>query len=129
MKKVLLTLSALFFVATTAMANFSTSLNDDKIVGSWVFTVNEAPWEYSKGKVVFEKDDANELTGKVIFDSGRQIPILSIILGESTLTFEVNVDGNQVTSFMTLDGEIMTGHVETPDGNMNFSAQKEISEG
>ncbi|TVP98988.1 MAG: hypothetical protein EA359_17525 [Balneolaceae bacterium] len=129
MKKILTILSILFLLTSVAKANFIFNESDETLLGSWVFSVNEAPWEYSKGKVVFEKDDANELTGKVIFDSGRQIPILSISVGESTLTFEVNVDGNHVTSFMALDGDIMTGHVQTADGNMNFSAQKEISEG
>lgn len=129
MKKILTTITALFIIASAAQAYAAINLDEDTLLGSWIFTVNEAPWEYSKGKVVFEKDDDNELAGKVIFDTGRQIPILAISLTETTLSFEVNVDGYNVTSFMTLDGEIMTGHVETVEGNMNFFAQKEISEG
>lgn len=129
MKKVLFMLSAFFFVAAAATVNFAVNEDEDTLLGSWIFAVNEAPLEYSKGKVVFEKDDDNELSGKVVFDTGRQIPIHAINLTESTLSFEVNVDGNFVTSFMTLDGDMMTGHVETAEGNMNFSAQREISEG
>ncbi len=105
------------------------SESEDTLLGSWVFTVNEAPWEYSRGKVVFEKNDENELEGKVIFDTGRQIPIITISLTDESLSFQVNVDGYNVTSFMTLEGDSMTGHVETVEGNMNFSAQREISEG
>lgn len=129
MKKVISILSVLFLISTVVNANNVISESEDTLLGSWVFTVNEAPWEYSRGKVVFEKNDENELEGKVIFDTGRQIPILTISLTDESLSFQVNVDGYNVTSFMTLEGDSMTGHVETVEGNMNFSAQREISEG
>lgn len=129
MKKVISILSVLFLISTVVNANNVISESEDTLLGSWVFTVNEAPWEYSRGKVVFEKNDENELEGKVIFDTGRQIPIITISLTDESLSFQVNVDGYNVTSFMTLEGDSMTGHVETVEGNMNFSAQREISEG
>ena len=129
MKKVISILSVLFLISTVVNANNVISESEDTLLGSWVFTVNEAPWEYSRGKVGFEKNDENELEGKVIFDTGRQIPIITISLTDESLSFQVNVDGYNVTSFMTLEGDSMTGHVETVEGNMNFSAQREISEG
>lgn len=98
------------------------------LTGSWEFSVNLAPWEYSKGKVIFKTTGEDDLTGKIVFTSGAEIKISKISCEDNNLTFEVIIDGYRVKTIATLKGNTMTGMVETYDGNMPFTAKKAIPE-
>ncbi len=111
----------LLFAATPVKA-------EDPLIGSWTFSVNQAPWEYSRGKVVFEAGKENVLQGKVLFTSGREIKINKISKEKEKVLFEMVVDGYQVKTIVTLKDDVISGHVETIDGNMPFSAKREVPE-
>jgi hypothetical protein len=101
---------------------------DSPLPGSWSFNIPQAPWEYSKGKMIFENDADDKITGKIKFDSGREVRIARISQTEDKYTFEVNVEGTPVKTVVTLKDNNMTGVVETYDGNIPFSAKKEVPE-
>lgn len=124
MKKILLSISGLlvifFAIHTVSMAS------DHSPIGSWAFSVDQAPWEYSRGTIIFEQNEDEELTGKIHFHTGQQITIGKISLDGSEMTFDVNVDGYDVQSVVSVSVNELTGYVVTMDGNMSFVATKEV---
>lgn len=129
MKRIIVTLSGLLMITAAAMAH--TEANDEEtLMGSWVFNVTGAPWEYSKGIITFGKDDENNILGNVVFDNtSRELNIARVTVEGGTATFETVVDGYRVITYLTIDENNLTGHVETDEGNMDISAEREISEG
>jgi hypothetical protein len=101
---------------------------ESPLSGSWSFNIPQAPWEYSKGKMIFENDADDKISGKIKFDSGREVSIAKITQTEDKYTFEVNVENTPVKTVVTLKDNNMTGVVETYDGNIPFSAKKEVPE-
>ncbi len=98
------------------------------LLGSWVFNISQAPWEYSKGRVVFENNDENVMTGKIVFDSGFELRIGKITREEDKVIMETFVQGYPVKTVVTLKEDTLTGYTETPDGNIPFTAKRYIPE-
>lgn len=115
-------LFTLFTIASTQL------LDDHSPVGAWAFSVNEAPWEYNQGTIIFEENEEGELTGVIHFHTGQELTIASISLEGDELTFDVTVDGNDVRSVVNVGSDELNGHVVTMDGNMPFSAVREVDE-
>jgi hypothetical protein len=115
-------LFTLFTIASTQL------LADHSPVGAWAFNVNEAPWEYNKGTIIFEVNEEGELTGVIHFHTGQQLTIARIFLEGDEMTFDVTVDGNDVRSIVNVGAEELSGHVVTMEGNMPFSAVREVEE-
>lgn len=115
-------LFALFTIASTQL------LDDHSPVGVWAFNVNQAPWEYNQGTIIFEENEEGELTGVIHFHTGQELTIGSITLEGDELTFDVTVDGNDVRSVVNISADELSGHVVTMDGNMPFSAVREVVE-
>lgn len=111
----------LLFAATSAKA-------ENPLIGSWAFNVSQAPWEYSKGKVIFDLDKEDALKGKIIFDSGIEVVVDKVTQEKDKVVFEVNVEGMPVKTIVTLKEDNITGFVETYEGNMPFSAKREAPE-
>lgn len=106
----------------------TTSETDPSPVGSWEFNVDQAPWEYSRGTIVFEESDELELTGVIHFHTGQQLSIAKISVNGSEMVFDVKVDGYEVQSVVAISVTELSGYVMTPEGNMPFSATKESVE-
>lgn len=102
-----------------------TSVTDPSPIGSWAFSVDQAPWEYNRGTIVFEENEDNVLTGVIHFHTGQQLSIDKISVDGSEMVFDVNVDGYEVQSVVAISESALTGHVVTMEGNMPFSATKE----
>lgn len=101
---------------------------ENPLLGSWVFNITQAPWEYSKGKLVFETNEENVMTGKIVFDSGFELRIGKITREEDKVTMETFVQGYPVRTIVTHKENTLSGHTETPDGNIPFSAKRYIPE-
>ncbi len=126
MKKSIISFCGLLFLAIIFTAN--TSIRDNPLLGSWIFSVSQAPWEYSRGKVVFEKNDENVLTGKMLFSSGREIALSKITQEGERITLDFFVEGYPVKIIVTIADNNITGFAQTDDGNLPFSALKEMPE-
>ena len=122
MKRSLLAILALFLML---FAVNSTTETDPSPIGSWAFSVDQAPWEYSRGTIVFEENEEIELSGVIHFHTGQQLSIAKISVDGSEMVFDVNVDGYEVQSVVTISVEELTGYVVTMEGNMPFRATKE----
>ena len=112
----------MFFIAFLMMATSAKAENP--LLGSWSFSASHAPWEYSKGKVVFDHEEEKDITGRIIFDSGIELRLARITQKEDRVTFDAYVEGYLVRTIADLKDEEMSGHVETPDGNLPFSAKR-----
>jgi len=119
-------LSAAILLSFFLMANLHAE--EGPLLGSWSFEVAQAPWEYSKGKVIFETGEENLITAKVLFDSGRQLSVREVLYEDGEVRFQTMVDGYRVNSVFILEDDSLTGHVETVEGNMDFKASREKEE-
>jgi hypothetical protein len=118
-----------FFLIVTLLAGFSTvsAQSRNPLIGTWVFTASQAPWEYSRGKVVFETKE-KEITGKVLFTSGVTVNMSKVVQEKDKVTFDFSVEGVPVKTIVTLEGNEFKGHAETYDGRIPFNGKKELPE-
>lgn len=123
MKKSVMTLLGMFLML---FAINSTAETDPSPLGSWAFSVDQAPWEYNRGTIVFEENEEKELSGAIHFHTGQKLSIAKVSVDGSELIFDVNVDGYEVQSVVAISVDELTGYVMTPEGNMPFSATKEV---
>lgn len=123
MKRVVITIFGLFLMLFAFNATVET---DPSPVGSWAFSVDQAPWEYNRGTIVFEENEEKELSGVIHFHTGQKLSIDKVSVEGSELIFDVNVDGYEVQSVVAISVDELTGYVMTPEGNMPFSATKEV---
>ena len=126
MKKSIISFCGLVFIALLFMAN--TTKAENPLTGSWDFNVNQAPWEYSRGKLVFEKDKDDEIAGEIIFSSGIKLKIPKITLEDKKMTFEVTIDGYNTKTVAMIKDDNLTGHVSTFEGDMPFTAKRSVPE-
>jgi hypothetical protein len=108
--------------------NADSENNKDPFLGTWVFNIPQAPWEYSRGRIVIETNDENAMTGKIMFDNGYEVRIGKLTRQEEKLITETNIEGYPIRTVLTIKDDMLTGHTETPDGNIPFSAKRYIPE-
>jgi hypothetical protein len=126
MKKSLVSFCALFFMAFLLMANSHESKNP--LVGSWEFNIPQAPWEYSKGKIVIDLNQEGLPAGKIVFESGYELTMAKIIQEDEKVIFESYIQGYSIRTIVGIEDDIMKGYTETPDGNIPFLAKREVQE-
>ncbi len=127
MKKPFISFCSIFLIFSFfAGASGVSSKTEDPLLGSWVFNINQAPWEYSRGIVHFEVNDENELTGKILFNSSTEVKIATITREKNRVTFRINIEGMDVITVVTLEENTIKGHVSTYDGNIPFTAKRKI---
>lgn len=101
---------------------------ENPLLGTWIFTANQAPYEYSKGKLIFENDEDDNLKGKLRFDSGIDVPVSKITMESDTVILNINVEGGAYKTVLTLKENELNGFVETYEGNIPFAAKREVPE-
>lgn len=122
MKSSAITIFGLFLMLFAVNATIET---DPSPIGSWAFNVDQAPWEYSRGTIVFEENEDQVISGVIHFHTGQQLSIAKISVDGSEMVFDVNVDGYDVQSVVAISVDQLNGYVVTMDGNMPFVATKE----
>jgi hypothetical protein len=95
------------------------------VIGEWKCAVTDVPSEYSASVITFAEKDG-KLTGSVKFDSGEEIKISTIRYTNSQLVLTLYVEGNSITVDGKVAGAKITGTVDTPDGKVNFTANKVV---
>jgi hypothetical protein len=126
MKRTFITFCGMFILTFLLMS--ASAKAENPLLGSWVFDVSQAPYEYSKGKVIFEQEEEKEMTGKIVFDSGVEVKLNKITTEDEKIIFEVYLEGMHVKTIVALKDDNITGHVETYEGNMPFSAKRFVPE-
>lgn len=126
MKKPLFTVCGMFLITFLLMTTSAKAENP--LLGSWMFSVTQAPWEYSKGKIIIEEGEEKNLAGKIIFDSGMEFTIYKITEAEEKVIIEMYIEGYPIRTIVSLNEDEISGYTETPDGNIPFSAVRELLE-
>ncbi len=126
MKNFIISLFGLLFLSLSVSAN--TSNADNEFLGKWNFTVSQAPWEYSRGDMLFEIKEDNVISGKMKFLNGAEVLIRNVKQKDENLTFDITTQGYVLNIVTKLRENEIKGFVKTPEGDLPFSAKKEVPE-
>lgn len=117
----------IFLLAVLFFANSSLLANDlGKLIGTWDYTVPYAPYEYSKGQMVFTEKEG-VVTGELKIQ-GYAIPIKNLKVVEGNYSFGVELEYNYIPITAKLEGTTITGKASTPEGDMAITATRKTEE-
>nr|WP_319570852.1 hypothetical protein [uncultured Draconibacterium sp.] len=111
------------FVAATITVNASNSSNNKEVIGEWKYEVPNAPYGYNAGTIVIEEKES-KLTGYTKLEDGYKIDLKNVTYEDGILKFGLYVDYDYVTLKINVKGEEMKGIVNSPEGEIPFTAQK-----
>lgn len=113
------------FAIVLGSANAAVSQASKDLVGSWKYEVPSAPYGYEKGTLVFSEKDG-KLVGEVKFADGYKIDMKDVKMEEGgVLKCGLYVDYEYVSVKAKIEGNKMTGTVNTPEGEMKLTAEKQ----
>ncbi len=113
-------------MSLSVSANFTNTEND--FLGKWNFSVSQAPWEYSRGDMLFEIKEDDVISGKMKFINGVEVLIRNVKQKDENLTFDITAEGYVLSIVTKLKENDIDGFVQTPEGNLPFSAKRELPE-
>ncbi|HSO89270.1 MAG TPA: hypothetical protein VLQ91_22140 [Draconibacterium sp.] len=113
------------FAVVIGSANAVVSQASKDVVGNWKYEVPSAPYGYEKGTLVFSEKDG-KLVGEVKFADGYKIDMKDVKMEEGgVLKCGLYVDYEYVSVKAKIEGTKMTGTVNTPEGEMKLTAEKQ----
>ncbi len=115
---------AFLFAIVTGSLNAAVSQADKDVVGNWKYEVPSAPYGYEKGTLVFSEKEG-KLAGEVKFADGYKIDMKNVTYEAGVLKCGLYVDYEYVSVNAKIESGKMTGVVNTPDGEMKLSAEKQ----
>jgi hypothetical protein len=119
-KYVILTLFAALFAVISNAAIFP---ENNDVAGEWKYEVPNAPYGYRSG-VISISENEDGLSGEVKFSDGYKVKLKKITLDGNSLHVELYIDYELITVKSDVKDNAMKGVVNTPDGNMNLTAEK-----
>jgi len=122
MKRLIMFVLLFAGVVVWATANSSVP-GKENLKGIWEYTVPDAPYEYSTGKLVFDEVDG-KATVTVRFKNGTEIRAQDVKLENDSFSFEVQVEYEMVKVTGKLADNRITGKVNSSQGIMNMTAQR-----
>lgn len=111
-------------VAVIGSVNVSSAADVKEVVGSWKYEVPSAPYGYEKGTLIFTEKEG-KLVGEVKFADGYKIEMKNVTYENGELKGGLYVDYEYVSVKAKIEGNKMTGAVNTPDGEMKLNAEKQ----
>ncbi len=118
--KTLIIISLLIFSTGVISAQKTAKVEPE---GTWAFTAQEAPYEYSKGNIVISKD-GKELQGNMVFSEYHKVKAHNMALEGKVLTFKVYIEGESVNIKSTLTKDEMQGTATYSEGSISFTAKR-----
>lgn len=112
------------FTIVLGSVNAGVSQGNSDVVGNWKYEVPSAPVGYDKGTLAISEKEG-KLVGEVIFADGYKIDLKDVAYGEGILKCGLYIDYQYISVKTKIEGNKMTGTVNTPDGEMKISAEKE----
>ncbi len=106
-------------------ASFTTVSAQKKVdpVGTWEYLADQAPYEYSSGDIVVEKD-GKELKVEMVFSEYSKVQGNEVKYEKNVLTFKVNIEGESVTIKATLKKEKFEGSASYSAGTIPMTGKK-----
>jgi hypothetical protein len=112
------------FAVVIGSANAVVSQASKDVVGNWKYEVPSAPYGYEKGTLVFSEKDG-KLVGEVKFADGYKIVMKDVTYEAGVVKCGLFVDYEYVSVKAKIEGTKMTGTVNTPDGEMKLTSEKQ----
>ena len=105
------------------VGNAFASGKEKELVGTWNYEAPYAPYEYSAGKLIFEKN-GDEWTGKIKIGE-YEIPMRNLKVEHNKITFGAYVEGEYVSIEGTIEKNKITGKASYSEGEIDVTAEKE----
>ncbi|MGQ8337515.1 hypothetical protein ACUNWD_13265 [Sunxiuqinia sp. A32] len=110
------------FCATFA-SNSAVASGVKDLKGAWKYSVPSAAYEYSTGQLIVDEIDG-VLDVKIKFMDGTQIKGEQVKFEEGKLSFGVYIDYELIKVNLEMKEGKLVGKVNSPEGIMDFSAEK-----
>ena len=113
------------FVIVVGSVNVASAQGKKDLIGNWKYEVPSAPYGYEKGTLVFAEKEG-KLVGEVKFADGYKIDMKDVAIEEGgVVKCGLYVDYEYVSVKAKIEGTKMTGMVNTPDGELKLTAEKQ----
>lgn len=104
-------------------ANAVSNSSNTPVLGEWKYEVPSAPYGYEKGVLVISEKDS-QLVGEVKLPDGYKIELKKLTFEDGIFSCGLYVDYEYVKVKVQIDGQKMSGNVDTSQGQMTLTAQK-----
>lgn len=121
MKKLIILTFLLAIIAGSFDASAKVRKKD--VIGDWKYEVPTAPYGFETGVLAFFEKNG-KLAGELQLTDGSKMGLENVKLEKDVLSFSLYVEGGYVSVSSKIDGENLTGTVDTPDGEMKLTAKK-----
>jgi len=120
MKAVRLVLMLMLVAAFTA--NVSAQKKVDP-TGTWTYEASMAPYEYSAGDIVVDKE-GKDYTVEIVLGEYYKVKGEKVVYENNELSFVVYIEGESIDIKMTIDKEEAKGTASYSDGDIPVTAKK-----
>jgi len=125
MKKLFFKGSAILILfVSTSYTTTENVVKTKNIVGTWEYTVPDAPSHYQKGTIIFE-DKEGELTGYFLID-GFKAQLKNLKSLKRNVTFEAYIQGVTVSFDLTFKKKSFLGSATYSEGTLDISGHKKL---
>ncbi len=125
MKKIILTSAMILSVVIMSSFAVNESIDDSKIViGTWEYSVPDAPYEYQEGELIIEKKDG-KLTGYTMM-GGYKTDIEDVVVKNNNLTFYLYVESEKVIFDLDFEKKSFAGTVSYSEGELDISGKRKV---
>lgn len=113
----------LFIAVSTFLSIQLQAVEKNKpLIGEWVYEVNDAPYGYEKGSLIFSEKD-NQTICVVKLEAG-ELAVSNLKVEKGIITFTTNVEGNLINVELIREKNKMTGKVDSPEGPKTMTVVK-----
>lgn len=99
-------------------------LDEEELLGYWNYTVPNAPYEYSKGAMLINKEK-DTYTVTIILPAGS-MNAQNVVVQGNKVNFKVYVEGSLVSVALEAQGDTISGVAETPEGSLQIKGTKGV---
>ena len=111
------------FIGVCILAFSNTTHAQNNFTGEWKFDIPEVSYNYQKGKIVFEQPK-DSLTGKVIFERTGNVDFSEIKTKDGKITLTLWIQGEKIKVKGNVDKNKLRARTRTPEGKVEFVAEK-----
>lgn len=105
------------------VGNVFAAPNAKDVVGTWNYDAPYAPYEYSKGKLIFT-ESGDKVEGKIKIGS-YEIDMRNVKVEGEEVSFGAYVEGEYVSIKMKIDKKKFTGTASYSEGSIEVTGEKE----
>ncbi len=113
---------ALFLTLVVTSGFTSAKIDSDKVVGTWEYLAEDAPYEYSEGNLVFVTK-SGKVIGHIVID-GYKIDMENVELKKGGVSFEVYVEGESIAIDLKITKKSFKGTASFSEGILDIEGKK-----